>query len=106
MLLDIITQCPVQNPAIVGEDNPIVSQIPFAEAVVDVVLCAWAVPNHPRTSIKMALLLWARACRGGDGGSGVALGWQGGILLWQRGGILARRGGILLQWAAYCCAGV
>jgi hypothetical protein len=40
---------------------PIVCQISFAEAVVDVVHCAWAVPDHSRTSIKITFLLWSRA---------------------------------------------
>jgi hypothetical protein len=99
----------VQNPAIVGEDDPVVFQIPFAEAVVDIVHCTWAVPDHPRTSVKMAFLLWVRACRGGDSGSGVTLWRRGSILLQQRGGILAgrgsillRRGSILLQWGVGC----
>jgi hypothetical protein len=57
----------------------------------------------------MALLFWARACGGGDNGSGVTLRWLGGILLRRRGGILAgrggvllRRGGVLLQWGVGC----
>jgi hypothetical protein len=37
LFLDIITCSPARNPAIVGEDNLIVCQIPFAEAMVDVV---------------------------------------------------------------------
>jgi hypothetical protein len=32
MFLDIITCSLAQNPAIVGEDDPVVFQIPFAEA--------------------------------------------------------------------------
>jgi hypothetical protein len=97
MFLDIITHSPARNPAIVGEDNLIVCQILFAEATVDVVCCAWAVPDHLRTSIKMTFLLWTRACGTGDGGSSIDLWWWGGILLWWRGGILAVQGGILLQ---------
>jgi hypothetical protein len=50
----------------------------------------------------MALLFWAWACRGGDGGSSVALWQRGVILLWWRGGILAGRGGILLRWGVGC----
>jgi hypothetical protein len=107
--LDIITRSPTWNPVIVGEDNPIVSRIPFAEAVVDVVRCAWAIPDHPRTPVEMAFLFWVRACRGGDGRSGIALWWRGGILLQWRGGILAGRGGILLwrgdvllRWGVGC----
>jgi hypothetical protein len=48
------------NPAVVGEDDLIVCRIPFTEAMVDVVRCTWAVPDHPRTSVKMAFLLWTR----------------------------------------------
>jgi hypothetical protein len=43
----IITCCPAQNPDVVGEYYPIVCQIPFGEAAVDVVHCAWAVPGDP-----------------------------------------------------------
>jgi hypothetical protein len=68
--------------------------------VVDVVHCAWAVPDHPGTSVEMAFLLWVRTCGGGDGRSGVTLRRQGSILLWQRGGILVGRGSILLQWGS------
>jgi hypothetical protein len=50
----------------------------------------------------MALLFWARACGGGDGGGGVDLQRWGGILLQQRGSILAGRGSILLQWGIGC----
>jgi hypothetical protein len=39
MFLDIITRSPAWNPVIVGEDDPIVCRIPFAEAMVDVVCC-------------------------------------------------------------------
>jgi hypothetical protein len=86
----------VRNPAIVWEDDPIVSRISFAEAAVDVVHGAWAVPDHPRTPVEMALLFWVRACGGGDGRSGVALQWLSSILMRWWGGILAGRGGILL----------
>jgi hypothetical protein len=96
LLLDIITCSPAWNPTIVGKDDPIVCQISFADAMIDVVCCAWAVPNHPRSSIKIAFLLWTRACGTGDGRSSIALWWWGEILLWQRGRILGVRGGILL----------
>jgi hypothetical protein len=46
----------------------------------------------------MAFLLWVRACRGGDGRSGVTSLRRGGILLRWWGGILAGQGGVLLQW--------
>jgi hypothetical protein len=86
----------VWNPDFVGEDDLIVCQILFAEAVVDVVHCAWAVPDHPRTSVEMTFLLWARACGAGDSGGSITLRLQSGILLRQRGGILSGWGGILL----------
>jgi hypothetical protein len=64
------------------------------KAAVDVVRCDWAVPDHPRTSVEMAFLLWARACRGGDGRSGVTLRQWDGILVGQ--------GSILLWWGVGC----
>jgi hypothetical protein len=69
-LLYVITCHPAWNPDVVGEDYPVVFQISFAEAAVDVVCYSWAVPDP----------LW----------------WQGRILLWQRGGILLQRGRILV----------
>jgi hypothetical protein len=47
--------------------------IPFAEAMVDVVCCSWAVPDHLRTSVEMTFLLWSGACRAGDGGGCITL---------------------------------
>jgi hypothetical protein len=52
----------MRNPAIVGEDDSIVSRILFAEATSNVVRCSWAVPDHAGASIEMASLLRARAC--------------------------------------------
>jgi hypothetical protein len=106
----------VRNPDIVGEDYPVVCWIPFAEAMVDVVHCSWAVPDHLRISIKMPFLLWSGACGAGDSGGGITLWrwcrillwWRGRILLGQgrillgQGRILLGQGRILLQWGISC----
>jgi hypothetical protein len=55
-MLLLITCCPLWDPDIVGKDYPVGCWISFAEAVVDVVHCSWAVPDHPGTSIEMTLL--------------------------------------------------